>query len=358
MFYLPHRLIARGLHWNSNFAGRNQYFRLSFHLANQFSGIVQLGAYDRLRVPLSERIAVDLNNSRNLHTTMISGSSSKKITPTNIRVYSLTKNINFYSASRSNWDKNTDSLRLKDQIDKPLVIIFGWLQASEKHLKKFAELYIEQGFEVLVAHLSPWQLIWPVSGSQAVAGDLVKFLKHNDLAAGVVIHGFSVGGYLWGECLVKLNRNETNKQVLNKIKGQIWDSAANITEIPVGVPYAVLPKNPLLQSTLRNYLTYHLKLFHEEATQYYEKSASNFYNDPAQGAALFLVSKTDPVGTESANRRIISQWESIGIKTTLKCWDRSPHVGHFHKHRDEYIDLVLAHLGSLNIAGYVQKAKL
>lgn len=107
----------------------------------------------------------------------------------------------------------------------------------------------------MVAHISPWQLIWPVHGSQAVADDIINFLKYNDLTGGVVIHGFSVGGYLWGECLVKLNQNETDKLVLKKIKGQIWDSAADITEIPVGVPHAVLPKNPMLQSTLRSYLT-------------------------------------------------------------------------------------------------------
>lgn len=321
-------------------------------------GIVQLGAYDRLRGSLVNRTVVDTRNSHNLRTIMSSRSNSSKINRANIRVYSLTKNINFYSALRKNWDKNADSLRLNEQIDKPLVLIFAWLQASEKHLKKFAEFYIEQGFEVVVAHLSPWQLIWPVHGSQAIANDIINFLKHNDLSRGVVIHGFSVGGYLWGECLVKLNRNEMGKCILDKIKGQIWDSAADITEIPVGVPHAVLPKNPILQSTLRSYLTYHLKLFHEEATQYYEKSAENFYSEPARSPALLLVSKTDPVGTESANRRLMTFWESIDIKTTLKCWDRSPHVGHFHKHRDEYIDLLLSHLGSLNIIGYGQKAKL
>ncbi|XP_053684219.1 uncharacterized protein LOC128734185 [Sabethes cyaneus] len=358
MFHLSHRLFVRGLNLNTNSTGRNQCIRLPFCLANQFCGTVQLSAYSRLPGPLSNRTVVDIRKQRSLSAAMISRGSSSKITPANIRVYSLTKNLNFYSTSRNNWNKNCDTLRLTDPIDKPLVLIFAWLQASDKHLKKFAEFYIEQGFEVLVAHISPWQLIWPVHGTQAVANDVINFLKHNDLTKGVVIHGFSVGGYLWGECLVKLNQNESGKLALNKIKGQIWDSAADITEIPVGVPHAVLPKNPILQNTLRSYLTYHLKLFHEEATQYYEKSAYHFFNEPARSPALLLISKTDPVGTESANRKLMSIWESIDIKTTLKCWDRSPHVGHFHKHRDEYIDLLLTHLGTLNIVGYVQKAKL
>lgn len=60
--------------------------------------------------------------------------------------------------------------------------------------------------------------------------------------------------------------------------------------------------------------SYHLKLFHEEATQYYEKCNKLYFNEPAHCPALLLVSKTDPVGTEAANRRLMATWESIGIK--------------------------------------------
>ena len=37
---------------------------------------------------------------------------------------------------------------------------------------------------------------------------------------------------------------------------QIWDSAADITEIPVGLPKSIFPKNPTMQSALRNYTLY------------------------------------------------------------------------------------------------------
>lgn len=45
----------------------------------------------------------------------------------------------------------------------------------------------------------------------------------------------TVGGYMWGECLVHMARDqERYSSILNRISGQIWDSAADITEIPVG----------------------------------------------------------------------------------------------------------------------------
>lgn len=88
-----------------------------------------------------------------------------------------------------------------------------------------------------------------------VAADIVKFLKNNEFKNGLIFHGFSVGGYLWGECLVHIARDLQNYQVvLDRVKGQIWDSAADITEIPEGVPRALFPRNPTLQNALRQYM--------------------------------------------------------------------------------------------------------
>lgn len=50
--------------------------------------------------------------------------------------------------------------------EKPLVVILSWLQSKQKHLSKYAELYMDQGFDVAVMQISPWQLLWPVKGSQ------------------------------------------------------------------------------------------------------------------------------------------------------------------------------------------------
>lgn len=59
---------------------------------------------------------------------------------------------------------------IQDADDKPLVLVLSWLQAKQKHLKKYAKIYMDQGFDVLVARITPWQLLWPAKGTQ------VKFL--------------------------------------------------------------------------------------------------------------------------------------------------------------------------------------
>lgn len=276
-------------------------------------------------------------------------------------IQEISRSLQFFSKEKRDVVNDPNTLQLRSGFDKPAVLIFSWLNAKQKHLSKYAKLYNEQGFEVIVAQLTPWQLLWPMKGSQIVAADIVKFLKNNEFKNGLIFHGFSVGGYLWGECLVRIARDLQNYQVvLDRVKGQIWDSAADITEIPEGVPRALFPRNPTLQNALRKYMIYHMKAFHEPATSHYIRSSQMFHTNLLRCPALFLVSKTDPVGTEVANGRVRDSWESNGVKCTFKCWDRSPHVGHFQKHPEEYIEQVFAHLRQIELGGHKQalRAKL
>lgn len=62
-------------------------------------------------------------------------------------------------------------LRLKTPLDKPLVVLLSWLMAKQKHLKKYAQLYTDQGFDVLTVQITPWQFMWPKQGAQVTEFD-------------------------------------------------------------------------------------------------------------------------------------------------------------------------------------------
>lgn len=69
------------------------------------------------------------------------------------------------------------------------------------------------------------------------------------------MHGFSVGAYLWSEVLVRMAAEKSLYQpVIDRIVGQVFDSAADITELVIGVPVAVFPNNKVMQNALRSYL--------------------------------------------------------------------------------------------------------
>lgn len=102
-------------------------------------------------------------------------------------------------------------------------------------------------------HVSRYCFDWCVF--QLVASDAVKFLANNINSNPLLLHGFSVGGYVWGECMVHMARDlDRYRPILNLFQGQIWDSAVEITEIKIGLPKAMFPKNDTLQKALSNYM--------------------------------------------------------------------------------------------------------
>lgn len=238
------------------------------------------------------------------------------------------------------------------------MIMPAWLLVKQKPLNKYAEIYVELGFDVLTIRISPWQLLWPAKGSQLVGRDVVNFLHHNAAFNPLCIHGFSVGAYVWGECLAIIERDAQRfGHIADRIVGQVWDSAADIHEIPIGVPKAVFPRNPRLNRALSNYMQYHLRTFHEVATQHYLKSSDMFHNNMVRAPALMFVSEDDPVGSVSSNGSVRRDWERLGIACEWKCWEKSEHVSHFMRHRDEYLETLYGHLERVQLLAEVPKLR-
>ena len=47
---------------------------------------------------------------------------------------------------------------------RPLCVIMGWLMAKRKHVMKYAQFYLDQGFDVLSVSCNPYQLLFPEKG--------------------------------------------------------------------------------------------------------------------------------------------------------------------------------------------------
>lgn len=260
----------------------------------------------------------------------------------------VTKNLSLLTN-----DKNNMTVR-DFKVDQPqensLVVLIAWLMAKKKNIAKYADIWMQKGCDVLVVNVNPWQFLWPVKGSQVVAGDVLKFLEQNKAYSQIMLHGFSVGGYLWGEVMVHMARNMDQSQpILDRIVGQVWDSAADVTEIHKGVPPAVFPRNRVMSKALEKYILYHLKTFDKVATRHYVRSSQMFHTNMARAPALMILSKTDQIGAESSNQRVRESWESMGMRVEWKLFEKSPHVGHFRKYPKEYISDIYNFLDTLDL---------
>uniref|UniRef100_A0A1I8NU55 Uncharacterized protein n=1 Tax=Stomoxys calcitrans TaxID=35570 RepID=A0A1I8NU55_STOCA len=166
----------------------------------------------------------------------------------------ITKNITLYTNGPFKGEIDANTLEFREPRCKPLVLLMAWLTAKPKHKKKYAQVYINLGFDVVVVQITLWQGLWPTIGSHVIAGETINFLEHNKSYAPIVVHGFSAGAYQMGEIMVQMSKDLTRyAQIIERIYCQIWDSAADVTEIPEGLAKTIFPKNPSMQNFLRKH---------------------------------------------------------------------------------------------------------
>lgn len=99
-----------------------------------------------------------------------------------------------------------------------------------------------------------------------------------------------------------------------------------------------------------------MKTFHEPATSHYIRASQMFHSTLVKKPALLLLSDSDPIGSVSANKVLRQSWESLGMRCEWKCWDKSPHVAHFQRYRDDYINILYGFLQSVNMIQREQEA--
>ncbi|XP_068623195.1 uncharacterized protein [Battus philenor] len=273
------------------------------------------------------------------------------LNPTSIAVWevargahtqNITANIKHISNDRLNFTVDPETMKCSKRLDKPMCIMLSWLLSKPKHVMKYASLYLDLGYDVITVSCTPGQLMRPMNGVKVVARDLIRFMSQN--GDKFVVHGFSVGGYVWSEGLVyAVDNKELYKPVLDRVEAQVWDSVADITAVTVGVPHAIAPNNKLLRNSMRSFLEFYLRVF-SSVTAQYKRASDTYYSTPCRAPALFLLSSSDPVGAETNIQNAHDTWVQMGIKCTWKCWKSSPHVLHYMHHPEEYTELLVRHL--------------
>ena len=236
-----------------------------------------------------------------------------------------------------------------DQQERPLVLIYGWLVAKAKHIHKYGDFYLGKGFDVLHIKVEPLQLMWP-KVAQGVVKQVVQFTERPERnRQPILVHGFSVGGYLFGETLVKIHSDpKTEREVGERIQGQIFDSPVDIEGVPRGFSQAVTPV-PVLQKVLETSVHGYMRLFPKSVTDHYQRSSATFHANKLKTPTLFLYSSSDPIGIPEPIENLVEKWRAKGVTVDTKRWEDTPHVSHFHYHPVQYIHTLTDFLQSLGL---------
>ncbi len=232
---------------------------------------------------------------------------------------------------------------------RPLVLLLSWLAAKQRHLSNFSQFYLDQGCDVLTIKIKPMQILLPKTGSQVLARNVVEFLQDGEQRdKPLLVHTFSVGGYVYSEILQSMLAAEKEKQITSRIVGQIFDSPVDLDNIPVGMS-KVLLKNHAMQAGLRKTLEVYQRMTFNIAGQHHLRSSRVFHHNPVKAPSLFFYSDVDPITSPHAIERAITSLKEVGHKSVRgKEFQGSPHVSHMYKHREEYVTTLKSFLNQID----------
>lgn len=243
-------------------------------------------------------------------------------------------------AARSKYYGQSFNKTLSTTQERRLVVLMSWLEAKEKHIEKYRQFYLERGFDVLNVKTSPLDLLLPTVGAKKISKDFLRFLVEKQYS-NVVLHGFSVGGYMFGQVLLDIDQQEESvkRNVLNSIRGIVFDSLVPFEGTCVGVANSIT-RNPLAAKVLEQLLRIYLVVGKSFATKHYRMSSDKVWSGPLKCPTLFLMSKEDNISDHKIVERLADVWANKGIETRKMLVDSSPHVQLFTKHHNAYVQNV------------------
>jgi len=186
-----------------------------------------------------------------------------------------------------------------------------------------------KGFDVLHIKVEPRQMLWPRL-AHCVVAEIIDFVT----SAGrqcqpLLVHGFSVGGYLYGETLVHIMADPPLAQSMcRRVRGQVFDSPVDFEGVPRGVGMAVSRLWPV-QVAVKSSLDAYMTLLHGHVTRHYIRSSETFRDNPLRTPSLVFYSESDVVAPPGPIESLMSTWRARGVPVSCRCWSNTHHVSHY-----------------------------
>ncbi|CAH1790203.1 unnamed protein product [Owenia fusiformis] len=222
---------------------------------------------------------------------------------------------------------------------KPVVLLFGWLNAPDRALIKYCNLYHERGHDVIIIKGAINQFLLP-SVARTTARHLLTYVaKRLSKNQPLMVHAFSIGAYLFTVCMIELKENTKRygRLLRHRFVGQVFDSIViGGTERMVRAGSIAASDSYLgrllVRLIFRSYLSLTSKYTLEFFDQAVEVFKSNYLNQPT----LIFYSLDDPMSCPQAIQELIDLWKKNGFEVQAKYWPSSPHAAHLQAYPEQY----------------------
>lgn len=230
--------------------------------------------------------------------------------------------------------------------DRPLACVLGWVGVKERHLRKYTSLYTSRGIDVLALLSTPAHVAMPLARGRASAGRIAEALgSSGNEARPLLVHGFSVGAYMYGNLLIELGlRGGAGAAVAHRIRGLAFDSAVDYNGVPFGLSRAIAgAEGTLLQRSVHA----GLDLFLSPALPFRQHLVASSvamhgtrlgeFSSPLRVPSTFLYGPDDSVTDCQQLEAFCREWRAAGVEPVEEVvLPGSPHVSHLSAHPEAY----------------------
>ena len=251
---------------------------------------------------------------------------------------------------------------------KSMVLFFPWLYASKKAIDKYCDLYFQRDMDVMLVNVELMHFMWPNSGKSASKEILAYLTKPESLndVDNILVHSMSIGSYFYTVMMMEMAKHpERYSDFSNKIRGQIFDSLTigGLDQMMRGI--SNVSQNKLVQNCMNITLSSYFSLTKRQTVDFYDQAVYHFKHHPIVAPSLFFSCLNDPMSSPDSLQDVIDIWKSndpsrgFPMDVTEKCWPKSAHAGHLHKHPEEYMKVLETFLRKIQmVKGQNIKAKL
>ncbi|KAM9410311.1 uncharacterized protein KZ484_002387 [Pholidichthys leucotaenia] len=223
-----------------------------------------------------------------------------------------------------------------------------WLGARPQAVSKYCNIYLHNGFDVLVVQSEMMEFLFPQWGLDR-GRSLLQLLESDPFVSRrLLVHAFSIGGYSFAQMLVAASKEgEKYESLIKRIDGQIYDSlvVGSLEHMATGVGKMILP---CCETLVKRAALLYFDKFKEQTTDHFNTAIDMFWNTPVTAPALLFYCDNDPLCDAQTVARMAADWRGRSMKVTEKRWEESIHAGHLKRHQEEYLSVLHMFLDSVD----------
>ncbi|KAJ8382740.1 hypothetical protein SKAU_G00035180 [Synaphobranchus kaupii] len=276
--------------------------------------------------------------------TAVSMAPSRPSMVSGVTAHKISKSMTFYV-------NGSAATHVPQQVGgvRPLLLLFPWLGARPKALNKYCELYFRVGFDVLVVESDLSKFLWPSWGLHYGAKVLDVLQDDRFVSRPLVVHAFSIGGYMFAQMLTHISRDPQHYRGLTeRVKGQVYDSLVDgsVERIAVGLGKSMFPN---LEGLVRLLSLLYFGALKRHTLDKLHSAVDEFWNNPLRAPCLFFYSEDDPLCDPRKLEELMELWKTRGTAVQCRKWKESIHAGHLRQHPHEYLSTLEHFLCTLNL---------